>query len=232
MFPTYAFLQCFFVAAALRLKVENQLPGGKTRSLQAILGMIRQPHWLIFAITVFIVWFCGSGAISFLGIALKGMGASDPLIGVVASSAAVFELPFMAYNSWLLRKLGNRSMLWLATFGYVARIGLYSLIRVPAWGIAVNALNGVSYVFLWNSSISYANENAPQSLKATAQGLFVSTTALAGVASSAFSGMLFDALGPSGLFRSLAAICVTAVILFGVFGRKPASIPTPLISEG
>jgi MFS transporter, PPP family, 3-phenylpropionic acid transporter len=183
--------------------------------------MIRQPGWLVFALTVFIIWFAGSGAISFVGITLRGMGASDSMIGFVACSAAVFEVPFMAYNRVLLRKLGSRRMLWLSTIGYILRISGYSLMPAPAWGIGVNAFNGISYVFLWNSSIHFANENAPDHLKATAQGLFVSTTALAGVASSVISGWLFDTLGPPGLFRVLALVCFSATIIFGIWGRKP-----------
>ena len=127
----------------------------------------------------------------------------------------------MAFNRQIMRRLGSRNMLLLSTLGYILRIGGYSLIPAPAWGIAVNAFNGISYVFLWNAAIQFANENAPDHLKATAQGLFVSTTALAGVASSVASGWLFDTLGPPGLFRVLALVCFSATIIFGIWGRKP-----------
>ncbi len=230
MFPAYGLIMALFVLAALRLPHRMVQTTRANRSAGAILNMIRQPGWLVFALTVFIIWFAGSGAISFVGITLRGMGANDVLIGWVSCSAAVFEIPFMAFNHILLRKLGSRNMLWFSTIGYILRITAYSLIPSPAWGIAANALNGISYAFMWNSSINYANENAPDHLKATAQGLFVSTTALAGVASSITCGWLFDTLGPVGMFRTLAAVCFSATLVFGIWGRKqPARSPASAV---
>jgi PPP family 3-phenylpropionic acid transporter len=231
MFPFFSLIMVLFIIAALRLPQMPVRVLRADRSSAAILRMVRQPGWLVFAVTVFIVWFAGSGAISFVSVTLRGMGANDSLIGLVACSAAVFEVPFMVYNRTLLRKLGSRKMLWISTIGYILRIGGYSLMKAPAWGIAINAFNGISYVFLWNAGIQFTNENAPEDLKATAQGLFVSTTALAGVASSVTSGWLFDTLGPPGLFRVLAVICFSATIIFGIWGRKPIK-PVEVAGEG
>ena len=219
MFPMYALISAVFAVFALTLQ-DIAVERGKTnRSPRAIFLMMRQPAWLVFAITVFLTWIAGSGAISFLGITLKSMGAEDILIGIVAASAAIFEIPFMAYNSWFIRKLGAYKMLFLSLIGYVARVGLYSLMPAPAWGIAVNALNGVSYVWLWNASITYANELAPDELKATAQGLFVSTTALAAVVSAPLSGRLFDSLGPPGMFQFMSVVALIGVFVFWFGGR-------------
>jgi PPP family 3-phenylpropionic acid transporter len=115
-------------------------------------------------------------------------------------------------------------MLAFSLIGYVARSGLYSFIPSPAWAIAVNALNGVSYVWLWNASINYANDQAPEELKATAQGLFVSTTALAAVVSAPLAGWLFDSLGPPGMFRVMAGVALVAVFIFW-FGERGHGLP-------
>jgi PPP family 3-phenylpropionic acid transporter len=226
MFPLFAGLALIFAVSALFLP-DLRIERGKTnRSPRAILTMMRRPAWLIFAASVFLAWIARSGAISFLGVSLKSMGAEDILIGIVASSAALFEIPFMILNSWFLRKIGSRRMLAFSLIGYVARVGLYSLMPSPAWGIAVNALNGVSYVWLWNASINYANDQAPDELKATAQGLFVSTTALAGVVSAPLSGFLFDKLGPPGMFQAMAGVALVAVFIFW-FGERGRGLFRP-----
>jgi MFS family permease len=56
---------------------------------------------------------------------------------------------------------------------------------------------------------------APPELSATAQGLLVSATALAGVLSGVLSGWLFDKLGSRGLFLSLSGFCLAAFLLYG-----------------
>lgn len=222
MFPIFAVIQILFGVMALFLP-DLAIAREKTdRSPRAILGMMRRPAWGIFSLSVFLTWLAASGGISFLGVTLKTMGADDVLVGIVAASAAIFEIPFMAYNGWFLRKLGSRTMLMISLIGYTLRIGAYSIIPSPAWGIAVNALNGLSYVWMWNASINYANGLAPANLKATAQGLFVSTTALAAVVSAPLAGFLFDALGPPGLFRVMAgsAFLSAVIFYFGTWSRR------------
>jgi MFS transporter, PPP family, 3-phenylpropionic acid transporter len=220
MFPIFTAIALIFTGCAFFLPDISVKRGKNIHSPRAILAMMRQSSWFVFASCVFLAWLAGSGAISFLGVTLKSMGAEEFLIGIVAASAAIFEIPFMVYNSWFLRKFGSRRMLFYSLLGYVARIGLYSLMPTPAWGIAGNALNGVSYVWLWNASITYANDQAPGEFKATALGLFVSTTALAAVVSAPLSGWMFDNLGPPGMFRVLACVALVAVIIFWLDGRK------------
>jgi PPP family 3-phenylpropionic acid transporter len=106
--------------------------------------------------------------------------------------------------------------MWFSLLGYTARLFFYSVIPAPAWGIAVNVLNGVSYVSFWNAAIAYSYESAPQEYKATSQGLFVAATALAAVAGSAVGGWLFDSLGPPGMYRIMAGIAFTAFAIFGL----------------
>ena len=230
MFPIFAGIAFVFAVCVLfmpDLAIERRV---SVRSPRAILGMMRRRSWLVFAVSVFLVWIAGSGAISFLSVSLKSMGAEDTLIGIVSASAALFEIPFMLYNGWFLRKLGSRRMLSLSLVGYVARVGLYSLMPSPVWGIAVNALNGVSYVWMWNASINYANELAPDELKATAQGLFVSTTALSAMVSAPFAGWIFDQLGPPGMFRIFAAVALVAVFIFW-FGERPQKLHNPGLTD-
>jgi PPP family 3-phenylpropionic acid transporter len=189
--------------------------------------MLRQPMWVLFIVTTFVVWLAGSGGISFVSLTLKSMGASNSLVGIVAASAAIFEIPFMAYSGRILRRLGSARMVWFSLLGYTARLFFYSVMPAPAWGIAVNIFNGVSYVSFWNAAIAYSYECAPEEYKATSQGLFVSATALAAVAGSAVGGLLFDRLGPPGMFRVMAGVAFTSFIIFGL-GRLKAPKPSRL----
>ena len=120
-----------------------------------------------------------------------------------------------------MRRMGMRNMLWVSMFAYTIRVGLYSIMPHPAWAIGINLLNGPSYVFFWNSAVNYANQMAPESLKATAQGLFQATTNLASMVGALLCGWLFDLTGPSGLFRVLTVCCLAAFLIFSLSQRRP-----------
>ena len=218
MFPAYAVIMVLFAFTSMRLPVLPIRTGSHaTRQLGA---MMRKPAWMVFALCVFLIWVASSGAISYLGISIKAMGGGDSLIGLAATMAAIAEIPFMFFSGRMMRRMGMRTMLWVSMLFYTLRIGLYGLMPSPVWVIPINLLNGPSYVFFWNSAVNYANQMAPNSLKATAQGLFQATTNMASVVSAILCGWMFDQIGPSGLFRVLAMFCLAAFIIFGVSQRR------------
>jgi PPP family 3-phenylpropionic acid transporter len=213
LFPAFGVTSLFFILTALLL------PPRTTRRIArsggAVLQMIRQPAWLTLVGGVFLVWMAASGAFAFLNITLKDMGASDSLIGFSLSISAICEVPFMAFSGAIIRRFGPSRLFWISMLGYLLRFILYSQMMSPEWAIAINAFSGPVYVLFWNSAINVANRMAPPELSATAQGLLVSATALAGVLSGVLSGWLFDKLGSRGLFLSLSGFCLAAFLLYG-----------------
>ena len=182
MFPGYAVVTVLLLLACLRVP---RLPVRMGERPTGQIGkMIFRPSWLIFALCSFLIWTAASGSITFLGVTIKSMGGGDSLIGLAATIAAVAEIPFMFFSGRMMRRMGMQRMLWVSMFFFTLRIGLYGFMPVPAWAIGINLINGPSYVFFWNSAVNYANQMAPDSLKATAQGLFQSTTNLASVVSA------------------------------------------------
>ncbi len=152
------------------------------------------------------------------------MGAGDSLIGFALAVSAIFEVPFMAFSGAIIRRFGPTRLLWISMVGYVIRYILYSQMMSPEWVIFIHMFSGPVYVLFWNSAVNVANRMAPPELSATAQGLLVSATALAGVLSGGLSGWLFDRLGSRGLFLSLAGFCLAAFLLYS-FGQLRARSP-------
>jgi MFS transporter, PPP family, 3-phenylpropionic acid transporter len=227
MFAAYALvclLFCLIVLPIPRLPIRLASQAGG-----ALGSMMRKRSWLIFAGTVFLVWLATSGLISFLSVTIKALGGSDSLVGLTSAAAALAEIPFMATNSWFLRRFGAKPLIWFSLIFYILRIFLYSLLKVPGWAIGVNMLNGPSFVLMWTGAINYAARMAPEGMKATAQGLISSTTSLSSVAGTLLSGWLFDQVGPTAIYRVLSLFCVAAFILFSLDMRgKQSADPQPL----
>ncbi len=151
------------------------------------------------------------------------MGGASSLIGLAGTIAAITEIPFMYYSGWFLQRLGVTRMLWISMAFYTLRLGLYSIMPSPYWVLGINMMNGPTYVFFWNSAISYAFQLAPAEYKATAQGFFVAVTNLSAMVGALLSGWLYDTSGAAGMFRVLGLFCLAAFILFA-FNRPPRTV--------
>jgi PPP family 3-phenylpropionic acid transporter len=214
MFPAYGLLMLVFAGLALRLpRRAVRLAGAGGRE---IWQMVRQPVWLILIATAFLFWVANYAIIAFLGVVLKSMGADDKLIAFAAVIGTVVEVPFMAFSERLIQRFGAVRLLWVALLLQIVRFFLLSQMGAPEWAIAINTLNGPGFVLFWTSAVNLVSRLAPSSLVATAQGFFASTMSLASIVSYPLSGVLFDQLGPSGLFLALTAFCLAAFVLYGL----------------
>lgn len=214
IFPAYAVVMAIFACIALLLP---DIPVQRDPQARGDMKqMIRQPAWLVFAISVLLVSVGMNAALSFLGVTIKAMGASQGLIGIVSSVPALVEVPFMLYSGLFLRRFGTVRLLLFAIALMTARLFLLGVMPSPEWAIGINALNGPGYVLFWTSAVTYNYTLAPQSMKATAQGMLTSALSMAGVASALLTGWLYDLLGPGQMFIVMGFVSLSAVIIFGV----------------
>jgi PPP family 3-phenylpropionic acid transporter len=151
-----------------------------------------------------------------MGVVLDSMGADKGLIGIASTMGAIVEIPFMMFSPFLLRRFGAARLLLVAFSLNVVRYSLLAWMPSPGWAVPINIINGPAFVLFWNGAITLANKMAPPGMAGTAQGLLSSTMSLAGVAGALLTGVLFDRLGPHGLFTVMAVIVAVALILFGL----------------
>jgi MFS family permease len=212
MFPAYGGMLSLFIL------VTFFLPGASFRreglSYRKIGTIIHQPAWVLFTVCAFLVWVAVNSGLNFLGVSLQALGSSQSLIGMVSVISAVVEVPFMAFSGKLLRRYGPVTLLMISMSLLIVRFFLLGILPSPGWAIPINMLYGPAFVFYWTSSVVYSSRLAPPELAATAQGLFNSTTNLAGVASGLLAGALFDILGPRHIFWVMSGCCLLALMLF------------------
>jgi PPP family 3-phenylpropionic acid transporter len=211
----FAITALFLPPTPLRLEAREKKGIGK---------MIRQPVWLVFVASVFLVWIAASGIISFMGIAIKSLGGDDGLVGLAAAAGALAEIPFMLFSGRWMRRFGAHAMLGFGMLAFAGRLALYGWMPVPTWAIFIGMLNGPTYVFFWNSAVNYARNLAPAGYEATAQGLLGSITNLGTVVSALFCGFLFDQMGARGMFWVLGACSLLGFLIFS-FGQARRTAP-------
>ncbi len=112
-------------------------------------------------------------------------------------------------------------MLLLGLASMALRCGLYGLVNVPWGALMVQLLQFVTFPILWVAGVSYADENAPAGMGATAQSIF--NSAFMGIGSAAggfFGGVLMQYLGVQNMFLTFGAVLLLAALIFGVLQRS------------
>ncbi len=194
--------------------------GGGGFSMAGFMQLVRSKAWIIFALSLLLLWGAWMGSINFLGVTMTEMGGNQGAVGVASTISAMSEAPMMLAGAWLMRRFGPKRLIAIAFVMFTVRLLLYGLMPDYRWVFGINLLHGFSYVPYLIGAVAYASHLAPEGLKSTSQGLFVTVTNLSNVLGGVGAGMLFDTLGPSSMFLVLAGCGLGGLVIFLVGGRK------------
>ncbi len=214
MFPAYGAIMLCFVVVALLLPEAPHV--NKERQKTRVMDLVRQPVWVVFTGVILLFWIAYNAAMSFLGVAMQSMHASQSLVGMAVTIGAIIEAPLMMYSGKLLGRFGAVKLFLASLILSTIRYFLLAWMPRPEWAILINVINGPGFVFFWTSAVTYINRLATPALAGTAQGLFNSTMGLAGMVSGLLAGWLFDQLGPQGMFMVMGFCCLAGLILFSL----------------
>lgn len=178
--------------------------------------MVRKSTWLVFATSLFLLGLGANGAIAFVSVKIMAIGGSESLVGLSWTTIAILEIPLMFFSEPLLRRFGALRLLSVAFVGYVLRLILYGIMPSPGWAPFVNFLHGISFVPLTLGSVAYVNENSPEHLKATSQGLLASVLNFSNLSGALIAGWLYDQIGPIKVFLVLAGVCFAGLVIFSL----------------
>jgi MFS transporter, PPP family, 3-phenylpropionic acid transporter len=151
----------------------------------------------------------------FLSIAMRELGARDTVIGAASLASSVSEIPMF----FLLAKFGHRfkelTLLAIASFLYMIRLGLMSLATEPWMMVALQAMHSVTFAIFYITALRYLQTVIPDEYRSSGQALFAMVwTGVAGVIAGTVGGALYDALGLSYVFRTGALFALAAMIGF------------------
>lgn len=138
------------------------------------------------------------------------------LVGLASTMAAISEIPLMMSSIFILHRFDARKMLAFSFLAYAVRLFLYSIMTSPTWVPWINIMQSVSYVLFNIGTVSYANQLAPDELKATSQGMLYTVLNLANLSSGLTCGFLYDQVGRAGLFQILSGITLLALVIFQI----------------
>lgn len=230
----------FWIAAViffLALLVSQKMVHGETKSKQPAekgraLDVLKNPHFLLFLLLGL------SGGISFTTINtylfpyMKELGAGESMMGLALTFGTLVEIPVLFFVSNFIKRFNAYALVIFSILMTGLRFFLLALVSDPTLVLGVQLLNGFNHPLLTVAGAIYADEQAPQGYRATAQGLFNVAISGVGAAIGGFlGGLLFDAIGAKGMYFSFGIFIILVIVIVSLIrAMLPAEAgSTPLM---
>ncbi len=135
-------------------------------------------------------------AVQYLSTFMVNMGAAGWMIGLVVSSMAVLEVPFMLWTPTLMERFRLPALLLLGVLLTPLRWVLLAFVRQPLLILPIQVLHSMAIASLLVGGATYMDQQLPPRWRATGQGLL--TTAFLGIGPSLgqfVTGLIYETHG-------------------------------------
>jgi PPP family 3-phenylpropionic acid transporter len=195
-----------------------------------VLTLLRNRRWALFLAMAFV---CGIGFASvntYLFPYMQQLDASAGVMGLALTLATLSELPVLFYADRLLKRFGSFGLLSLGMAATGIRLLLFAAASAPAGVLAFQFINGLTFPAVWVAGVSFAYDNAPPGLSATAQGLFGAMIFGFGAAAGGLlGGLLIEAVGGRAMYLVFGLLVLGSLALLAPLERRltPAQAGLP-----
>jgi PPP family 3-phenylpropionic acid transporter len=188
---------------------------GEREPMQAnIRKILNDRRWGLFLSLLFLGGVAFSAVNSFLFPYMIELGMSGITRGIAITIATISELPVLFFSNYLIDRYKALGLLFIGMFITGLRMILYAVLNFQAGILIFQLLNGLTSPLVLVAAVSYANEIAPEGMKATAQGLVgAAMFGFGAAAGGAAAGLLRGGMGGQAMF-----LLIGIAVLLGVGG--------------
>ncbi len=206
---------------SLQLPVERRT-GGPVHYMDGLRAMIRLPSYRALLIFMACLGAATAAQGNFVGINILRLGGAATLIGITNSLGAFLEVPVLFLSQSWFTRVSYRTTIWLCGVGF-AIIWFLAAFATAPWHITIVAASlGLFFGLAWTAIVSFANDRAPDGLRASAQAVAQAAHGGLGWALGSFvSGLLWDWGSAPAVYLFAAGIIAvgTAVFVWGTSTR-------------
>lgn len=223
LIPAFGISCTFWVAALVMIPTiilvffccEPQTGGRAKKSRMGAGELFRNRRFVTFLVFAFFFYLSTAFESNFLPYLMSEINVDSTNIGLVLSVRAIMELPFLFFSVKLRRRFPLRYLIILAA----AIMGIECLLLGFFVSNLVQFIIFASFFGLGNglffgTATNYIYELAPVHLRATAHGLFVSVSQIAGILGNLLGGFLFDTLGGKPLYLIAGGAMFFSILVF------------------
>ena len=223
MFYLFAFFM--FITLLVGLKLVFPRANSRVSVRHGIRSLLDKPRWVLFLVMAFVGGVGLAVVNTYLVNYMVELGSSKILIGFTMLIASLSEIPVFFFSNRLIKRFKANGLLRMGLAVTGIRLLLFAIVSMPIGIIFVQLLQGFTFPVIWVAGVTYANENAPAGLSATAQGLFGSVLMGFGAATgNFFGGILFDAYSTRFMYLFFGILVLTSLIILSFVERRLPAI--------
>lgn len=204
------------LAVGTRVRDSQQLLTQKVE-YQKLVELLRNRHMSILLFSVLLLQLAASSMYSFFSIYLDTIGAPSSMIGTAYFLEGLSEIPVFFLSGWFIRRMGAKWGVATGALAYGVRLLAYSAIKTPVFALAFQLLHGLSFSLFFASAVNYVDYLVPTHMRTTGQAVLGATYwGIGSILGNTLSGLLYDTLGVTSLFRvsgMIALVSCSIVVL-------------------
>lgn len=184
-------------------------------------ALLSNQRLILFLFTAFVCGMAFTSINAYLFAYMEQLGISKILMGFALSIATLSEVPMFFYSDKLLARFKPHGMLIGAMVVTTLRLFLYAIFSSAVGILIFQLMNGVTFSAVWVAGVSYANENAPVGLSATAQGVFGAMLFGFGSAAGGFlSAILFAKVGGAQMYAAFGVLMFVTLMTYLLLDKR------------
>ena len=214
----------YLVAFGLSQKLVHRPAQGMPRPQAGVRSLLVNRRWLAFLTLAFAGGLSLAVTNNYLFPYMKQLGADETTMGLALTAGTISEIPVLFFGNRLIKHFRARDLLILSLILTGVRLLAFSVVDAPWLVLLLQLLNGPTFPAMWLAGVAYADENAPEGMRATAQGLFGAMVFGFGLAVGSFvGGPLLESAGGHILYLVFGvAVLVTVLLVALLTSRLPA----------
>ncbi len=217
-----AVLSLMALITGQKLVHNPQRAKGSTR--QGMGSLLRNRRWLLFLTLAFGGGISLAGTNTYLFPFMKELGASESTMGLAVTIGTIAEIPVLFFGHRLVQRFKPFGLLMLAMLFTGLRLLALAASGTPDLVLIAQLFNGLAFPAMWIAGVSYAYENAPAGLGATAQGMFGAMVFGFGTAVGGFlGGPLLVSLGGRATYNIFGMIVLVLVVIVAFLQKNRVS---------
>jgi PPP family 3-phenylpropionic acid transporter len=178
-------------------------------------------RWVLFLVMMFINGIGMASINTYLFVYMREIGTSESLMGIALTISTLSEVPVMFFSNWLLKRLSPCRLLMLGMAVVSLRLLLYAAFAFPAAVLLIQLIHGLTYPLIMVAGVSFANDNAPPGMSATAQGLYgAALMGFGAAAGSLLGGVLIENTGGRGMYLTFGLLVLIGLLFFTLLERR------------